>query len=1047
MHRFNFNTLFLSLRILPVICWTLGAIPGMAQSSAISGLVTDHSGGIIREAKILLTNEKTGVSQKTLSNDTGIYNLPFIVSGQYQLSVEATGFKKYEQKGIILETGQSLANNIRLEVGTTNETISVDGSGIHINTVDASVSTLIDRKFVENIPMNGRTLQSLMTLVPGVSVVPSTGIGYSGEMTVNGQRTESNYFTVDGVSANINTGTSSNPPGGAGISGATAGQTALGTTQSMVSLDALQEFRASTSTYSAEYGRTPGGQFSFTTRSGTNEFRGTLFNYFRNDVLDANDFFSKRAGIRRQPKRQNDFGGTLGGPLHIPRIYNGSNRTFFFFSYEGLRLRIPQEGRTIDVPSMALRSTAPAELRPFLNAWPVPKGPETNPGFALYTSAYSYPGTLNATSFRLDHSFSNSFKVFGRYNWSPSSTGTRTASNPANADNSGVRVKTLTLGATSTFTPALHNDLRFNFTNTDSRQDYRVDSFGGATPLDLSSYPGIGVPDAYLRFGLDFTVSNATFFLPRHSSQNQFNWTDTVVANIGAHTLKFGVDYRRQSNNVHYPMYNYRISYLNLNEVMQNKPGSFLVYKSSGNFIKPVFHNFSAFIQDEWKATRRLSLSLGLRWDVNPPPTDSEGNTPYTITSTNLATLEAAPKNTQLWKTRYLNLAPRLGGAYQLGQKAGWETVLRAGVGLFFDMGTQRAHSGYEGLGSSTLADLTGVAFPLSQKTLDEIALPNISTPYSNALFGFDPNLQSPRTWQWNASLQQALGSDQTLSMSYIGSAGRKLLHTRIYYPNRAGNPNFMPNGILQLTSNGSTSDYNALQIQFQRRMAHGFQIISSYTWSHSLDDATSNFNLSKLLRASSDYDIRNNAQLALTYELPSYRSGHLFGKLISDWAIDSRISSRSALPVDVLSSTTIDPGSGLQISYQPNLIAGQPLYVDEQNAPGGRRINFNAFSSAPSGVQGNAGRNIARAFGATQVDLSVRRELRFGERVRLQLRGEAFNLLNQSIFGAVYNQLSLGTSRFGYAYSTQNTQLRGVNSLYQVGGPRSIQIALKFLF
>ncbi len=258
-----------------------------------------------------------------------------------RLHAEATGFSPYTQTGITVTTAQNLELDFRIKIGGAEQSVTVDGGGAQINTTDASVSTVIDRQFVENIPLNGRSFQSLLTIVPGVSVVPSKGQGYGGELSVNGQRTESNYYTVDGIAANIGASPNVSPGFAAGLAGATPGQTVLGTTQSLVSIDALQEFRATTSTYSAEYGRTPGGQFSFSTRSGTNQFHGSVFDYLRNDAMDANSTFNKRSTpvIARQEERQNDFGGTLGGPVRIPGLYNGTDRTFFFFSYEGLRLK------------------------------------------------------------------------------------------------------------------------------------------------------------------------------------------------------------------------------------------------------------------------------------------------------------------------------------------------------------------------------------------------------------------------------------------------------------------------------------------------------------------------------------------------------------------------------------------------------------------------------------------------------------------------------------------------------------------------------------
>jgi hypothetical protein len=289
-----------------------------STSAGVSGRITDSTGGVIIDAEVQIRNVETGVTTTAKTNGVGLYNIASLNPGQYLISASKPGFKTVTLTDLVLNVQDNVIRNFSMQVGSISETVTINGNGLNINTTDAAVSTIIDRQFVENMPLNGRTFQSLLTLAPGVVAVPSAGVGVSGEITVNGQRTEGNYFTVDGVSAN--TGVGPVGTGGAGFSGGTPGETVLGTTQNMVSIDALQEFRASTSTYSAEYGRTPGGQFSFSTRSGTNDLHGSLFDYFRNDVLDANNWFNNAANpqVPRQSERQNDFGGTFGGPIVIP---------------------------------------------------------------------------------------------------------------------------------------------------------------------------------------------------------------------------------------------------------------------------------------------------------------------------------------------------------------------------------------------------------------------------------------------------------------------------------------------------------------------------------------------------------------------------------------------------------------------------------------------------------------------------------------------------------------------------------------------------------
>lgn len=1002
-------------------------------------------------ASVSLKNSNTNVKLSSITNQEGLYSFLLSGSGTYNLAVEATGFESAVIENLKVDVAAKVTQDVALRLGETSTSISVAASGVNINTVDAAVSTVVDRQFVANMPLNGRSFQSLLTLVPGVAaVVSSRGPGQSGSMSVNGQRTESNYFMVDGVSAN--TGAYPSTPGwGGGYSGSTPGETALGTTQSLVSVDALEEFRATTSTYSAEYGRFPGGQFSFTTRSGGNDLHGSLFHYFRNDVLDANNWFSNATATEKPKERQNNFGGTLGGPVSIPGLYNGKDKTFFFFSYEGLRLRTPQPAVVTDVPSASLRATAPDALRVFLNAFPAPNGPETGNGLATFTGVWSNPGTLDSTSIRADHNVTDTFKIFGRYSQAPSENRLRSTTNMARTTVQEGTARTLTLGATNVFSARLNNDARFNLTRHGQGQIHMLDGFGGATPLTVGVIPGFTNTDEhwvdiYFQWGLRPSYALNS----KRNQQQQINVTDTFSAFTGNHRLKLGVDYRRLATEQAAPeMYTFAI-FNSLTELTTNRPANVTLERFTGG-VNPVYTNFSTFVQDEWRIHPRLTLSLGLRWDVNPAPSDSEGNLPYNADQLqDLSRTQLAPRGTPLFATRWNNLAPRLGVAWHARQQNGFDTVLRLGAGLFYDTANTNASMGYFGVGRvGALRYLNNTAsFPVSVEQFDMLQPEDISTPYKFTLYAIDRHLKSPYSMQWSASVEQGLGKQQSLTVSYIGSGTRQL--PVAWSANSAlllsVNPNFTTWG-LSYTTNAANASHHALQMQFQRRLSRGLQASIAHTWAHTIDDATNNFTTNKLLRASSDYDIRHNFQAAVTYDLPGHYNHAVAAAALRNWAVDSRIVARSGLPVDVIGVTGVDPMLGVSVSYQPNYVAGQPLYVRDASLPGGRKINFAAFEAAPAGVQGNAGRNLARAFGATQVDLALRRDFRIRERYGLQFRAEAFNLFNQPVFGAIYNQLSTGASRFGLAYNTLNMQLGGLSSLYQTGGPRSVQLALRLRF
>jgi hypothetical protein len=297
---------------------------------------------------------------------------------------------------------------------------------------------------------------------------------------------------------------------------------------------------------------------------------------------------------------------------------------------------------------------------------------------------------------------------------------------------------------------------------------------------------------------------------------------------------------------------------------------------------------------------------------------------------------------------------------------------------------------------------------------------------------------------QWNLAVEQGLGAQQSLTVSYVGSGGRKLLTQFEYFPT---SPDFSLGNGLFLTTNRASSDYNALQVKYQKNLSHGLQVLASYTFSHSIDDTSTNFTVYDLLRASSDFDIRHNFQTAITYDLSGSYPNPLASAFLKHWSVDTRISARSALPVNVVGTESVNLGTQQNQYFHPNLVPGQPIYLYGSQYPGGRIINYNAFTPAAPGVDGNAGRNSVRGFDAVQADLALRRDFPIHERLRLQFRAEAFNLFNHPNFGSIYDYLFYGPQLFGHAYNTLNSSLGGLSSLYQVGGPRSLQIALKLLF
>lgn len=1031
--------------ILVVVALSVSGGIAQAQTAQITGQVTDPQKAAIPNADVRIVDQATGVERQVKTNSTGYYVAPFLQPGHYRVFVQAQGFDTSVSNELVLTVGQSLALNFQMRVGTTQQQITVNAGSQLLNTTDASVSTVVDRKFVANMPLNGRSFQDLISMTPGVVTQSpqnsESAPGAYGDFSVNGQRTESNYYTVDGVTANVSGGNG----GGVGeqSSGGTLGaSTALGTTQSLISVDALQEFRVEGSTYSAEYGHSPGGQFVLVTRSGTNDFHGTAFDYLRNNFFDANDWFNDHYGDPQPALRQNDFGGTLGGPIRIPKLYNGKDRTFFFASYEGLRLDQPTAATIQYVPDLFMRQQATSVMQPILNAFPLPNGIDygsaVNPSLAQFIEPYSSPSTIDSTSIRVDHMISPKLAVFFRFGDTPSSTVSRPYFARATTSSNAT---TYTLGVTSQLSHRLSDEFRLGYARSNSSDIGVLDNFGGATPTNLTSDIGgnssvASLPEIYLIYsGIGESLMAPYYGM---NVSRQWNLVDTFNLSLGHHSVKIGIDYRHIKSPISPPSLAALTLFFETQTVLSGTPD--LSYIFNFKSATPLFNENALFVQDEWRLRPRVTVSMGLRWEVDPPPTEQHGDDAYTLLGSidNPASLSLAPQGTPLWHTDWYDFAPRLGVAWTPQSRPGAETVVRAGGGVFFDTANEVAAQGYSNFGFSAHQIYFGVPIPY---TASELNVPITTTPpYTGTIIAYPAHLQLPYTLEWNTSVQQALGRNQAFTISYVGSNGRRLLGEQ-ELSLASLNPNF---GLVEYFGSNLTSSYQALQTQFQRTVARGIQALASYTWSHSIDFGSSDFAL-PFQRGNSDFDVRNNLQGGLSWDLPTADRSQLTNILLNGWGLDARLNVRSAFPVTLEGNQIVDPATGSTVYGELNLVAGQPTYVYGNQYPGGKAINPAAFSLPAAGISGDAPRNFVRGFGATQLNMAARREFQLHDALALQFRAEAFNVFNHPNFGYVdptYTDLL-----FGQTTETLNSSLGTVASQYQQGGPRSMQFALKLHF
>lgn len=1045
------------------------SVTSFAQSTnaTVMGRVLDPSKAAVGGASVEVTNIDRGTAYKTSTNNAGLFSIPNLSPGSYRISVAKPGFRSIVKPDVTLHVQDVVALNFDLAVGSISEVVTVTGGAPIVNTMSGTVSTVIDQSYIKNMPLNGRSFQDLILLTPGVvTQSPQTGssLGYSGEFSVNGQRTEENYYTVDGVSANIGTGpspTSANAVS-AGVSGSLPGSTALGTTQGLVSVDSLQEFRVQSSSYSAEYGHNPGGQFAFETKSGTNSWHGSAFEYLRNGFVDAKDWFNDYYGLPEPGIHQNDFGGTAGGPVRIPGIYNGKDKTFFFVSYEGLRLVTPQPASISYVPDESVRQSAAPALLPALRAFPAPNGPSLGGGVGEFIGSWSNPSSINSPSVRLDQAVGSKTNLFFRFNDTSSYTKVYPGGGgtpPSDLTTTRFTLRTYTFGMSSTITNRIANEFRFNRSSNEAEQVQTPANFAGATPLNLVQAAG---QPAGISAALAIYLGSYNMILYDQagiSSQAQWNFIDSLSLALGHHAIKIGADYRRLTPGVN--LLGSKIfgwGYLDEASIQTNS-----AYLSAYNYrpYYPLYDNFALFAEDDWRVSERLNLSYGLRWEVNPAPGVTHGIKPWTMIDANdpnHATL--ASYGTPLWRTTWFNFAPRFGVAYTLRSQTGRETVLRGGVGVFFDSGQQLGTELF-GPGSAQFnytLDPSG-AYP---QALPFLPIVQPTPPYLNA-GGYPPNawnphLQLPYTLQWNVSVQQELGKEQALTLSYVGAHASRLIESNLIAP--PNNPVVNANGWYDYTyiENGNTSDYNSFQGQFQRKLSAGLTVLASYTFSHCIDYGSSNL-FYGYQRGNCSFDVRNNFSAAASYDLPSIGSNVFAKHVFSHWGLDDRFLVRTGFPVNINGFDELYP-NGKFYNAGVDLVPGQPIYLYGENCaavfqqlgglaagqtcPGGRAINPNAFTPVHMGL-GNAPRDFVRGFGAWQMNAALRREFPINDKVRLQFRAESFNVFNHPNFGSI-NSGCCGPT-FGLATATLANSLGTLNPLYQMGGPRSMQFSLRVGF
>ncbi len=1022
------------------------------DTSILFGQVVDPSGSAIPEAKLVLTDATHGLVRNASSGSDGIFVFDRVPAGTYKLEVEREGFSRLTMESVVIlsRNRQSLHIELQLAAIANSVTVSDTTEGV---ASDSGTGTSVDQDYLRHLPVNGRSIDTLMQTAPGV--VSSAGPG----MNVNGLRASMNYYTVDGVSLGSGMmmgGPMMGGPGGPGAGGGGGG--GVGPGAGGMSLDSLAELNVQTSTYAAEFGRTPGAQVAMVSRGGSNQFHGDVFSYNGRDNMNASDWFANRYGLPRGDMSLNQYGGGLGGPVI-------KDRTYFYVNYERQNSTLPTT-TLVNVPSAATRASAPAVLKPYLAVYPVANGALLEDGAAQFSGQFTSPIHGQSASLRLDHTFNPTMTGFLRYGWSKNDgTGRGEDMTTPNVVHNMTGTQQSLVGAlTQMIRPNVSNDLRVSFSAGSSTSNSWMDSFGGGSPLSASTVFPAGVTTANGAYSFSVMGVSGYSFSPKLTNhQYSMNAVDGLSMLAGKHQYKMGVDVRISAARNQMMPYSQSVSFNGLGTTTDTYfwgalfslvPNFYNVSSSAGSTY-PYVTNFSAYIQDTFKLLPRTTVTYGIRWDVNPAPMAWKGQKPFAISS---VSSERVTQNEPLFDTRWTDMAPRMGVSHQLRTKPGQETVIHAGFGAYHDTSVGSALMAFSGAPYVASYMETLPDFPLSSDLIAPRSLP-ARTPYG-VVNAAQRNLQSPLVYQFSIGVQRNFGRSQIANIKYAGSRGSRLLISdrtptfSNYYQ------------VLSKATNDASSQYNAMQVQYVRRLSTRLSTQVAYTWAKSIDDSSGEgmmgfATMSGGRRGPSDFDIRHLLNWSGNFNLPAPKLPGV-GLILRDWAIDWMATARTSTPFDIMGTSQLTSnGEDLtdimesgrdRKTYQsmfsrvrPNYIGGH-VWRRDISVPGGKRLNRDAFEMPDTYTQGNLGRNSLRGFGLAQLDLSIRRQINVAERYKLNLVGQAFNITNSPAFANPRSMESgdYNSANFGVATRILSS---GVAGYSHAGGPRSIQVSLRLQF
>jgi hypothetical protein len=1000
------------------VAWVLACagwvVPAAAQPGAtLCGRILDASEGGIEATQITAVNQDTGFRRQTESASDGAYSIASLAPGSYKVIARKDGFRTLVRFGVVLTDGQASVADFALPVGSMLETITVEGTASPLERVDVSAGTEFDRGDIARLPLNGAGLLTLLDAAANVNVTPATR-GEAGQFSANGQRPNVNAFTVDGAS--VNTGITAGGLPAQATGGTLPATTAFGSLDALVSLDAIEDMTVRTSTAGVEFGRRPGAQVGITTQTGSNQFHGGVSFSWRNQLLSANNWFANQGGFGRVPLSLLNVAPTLGGPLK-------RNRLFFFLAFQHIALGQPFVWEQ-PAPSLAERQAVAAWAQPAVDLFPSPNGPALSSALGEWSGFSSEPAALNAGSARFDQIISPRVNWFARYHDAPSNN----AFGLAEIDRLSMRTQSLTLGLNAGFSSRTAMELRVNESQSSANSVWTTPGDPSTPSCDLQTLPPqfATAPtgcDALIRLTID-GVGQLVTGEEGLRRQRQFQAVDIFSLRLGKHALEWGADYRSITAIRRDPTGSLNLIADTVTDLTGIQNLWVAISKPSNQTAGA--QELSSWIGDTWRATSRLTVTAGLRWEFSPAPTGL-------VSVLFGGTIASEPSLAPLWPLRFGNLAPRLGLAWRL--TADGKTVLRTGGGLYYDSSMSIAADALNGgpLFASFFSERYGL--------------------FSSELtYAFLPDLRLPAVGQWNLHLERALSAHDTLSLGYVGAAGYDLVRREV---GGAGSTITSP---LALTTDNGRSRYHAMEAEYRRRFATGLDASLTYTWAHAIDNDSSDAYLmwtgSGMTpasdRASADFDLRQSFAATFAYTIPRRAPSSPWSRLAADWNLSAIVRARSGFPVTVLDSEQYT-GIPLADAFRPTYVYGQALWLADPHAPGGRRLNPAAFEPLRPGVEGDLGRNAIAGFGMWQADFSASRTLRLDELRSLELRADVYNLFNHPNFGDPARYLD--NPLLGQSTSMLNMMLgtgspgSGISPLLGAGGPRGAQLGIKLRF